>query len=403
MTAGAWRVLTGMTVATLLASAGQITLATLSGIVGAQLAPAADVATLPLAAVVVGVALSTLPTAMLIDRWGRRAVFIGGLVWASGGALLSAYAIVSDSFALFCAGSFMLGGNMAVVAQYRFAVADHVPVAFVSRALGALMLGTLGAAVVTPWLTLQYRNLLAVDFTGSFIILPLVFAPAAVIFMLLPLTTRRAAAAPAAVAAAVAATAGNALAELLRRREVQLAIIAATAGFGVMTLLMTATPVSMHIMDGHSVAATADVIQWHVIAMYAPSLFSGWLIARLGIRRMLWVGLALEGLAIAVALSGQEVLQYRVALVLLGLGWNLLFLGGTTLLTTAVPDAAAARVRAANESIMFGITALCSLAAGLLLAQLGWQGLNTAAVALLAMLALSLLRARRLNLAAAAA
>jgi MFS family permease len=392
MTASAWRLLTGMTVATLLASAGQITLATLSGIVGAQLAPAPNVATLPLAAVVVGVALTTMPTALLIARWGRRAVFIGGLLWASAGALLSAYAISSDSFALFCAGSFMLGGNMAVVAQYRFAVADSMPAAFVSRALGALMLGTLGAAVITPWLILQYRNWLAVEFTGSFVILPAVFVPAAIVFMVLPLDRGRADAAQAEAASATAAS--HELTDLLRRRDVQLAVTAATVGFGVMTLLMTATPVSMHIMDGHSVTATAAVIQWHVIAMYAPSLFSGWLIARLGIARMLWAGLACESLAIAVALSGQEVLQYRVALILLGLGWNLLFIGGTTLLATTVRGAAAARLRAANETIMFGTTALCSLAAGVLLAQLGWAGMNTAAVVLLAALAVSLLRAR---------
>ncbi len=359
-------------------------LATLAGIVGAKLAPDEQLATLPVAAAIVGVALCAFPTSVLIRRCGRRLVFIGGLLLASAGALLAAYAITISSFVLFAGGCFLLGCNMAVVAQYRFAAAESVPAEMTSQAVSAIMLGTLAATIVMPWVAVRFRHLLDVEFSGSFVVAPVLFLAAALIFVWLPLPR---------------SDAGNDheeksfdVRQALRRRDVQLAVVAGTVGFGVMSLVMTAAPVSMHMLDGHSVESTADVIRAHILAMYAPSLFSGWLIARLGLRKMLWAGLMLEALSIGIATTGQDAWHYGTAMVLLGAGWNLLYVGGTTLLATTCRGPGATRMQGTNDLIMFGTTGICSLSAGALLYRGGWVGMNLAASLLLILVIIAIIR-----------
>ena len=182
--------------------------------------------------------------------------------------------------------------------------------------------------------------------------------------------------------------------ESLARPQVRLAIVCAAMGYGVMSLVMTATPISMHVMDQHSVEATAGVIRGHLLAMFTPSLVSGWLIARLGLRRMLWFGVWLNLACIALAVSGQEVWQYRLALIALGVGWNFLFVGGTTMLATVCDRQDGRRVQGVNDFLMFATMAAASLSAGALLDGVGWVWMNVFAAALLAPVAVGLLRSR---------
>ena len=381
-----WTVLVGLTVAQLLSAAGQMTIITLAGIVGAQLAPAPQFATLPIAAGVIGLAVAALPTALLIRRFGRRKVFTAMTLWSAVGAVVSAIAIGNGSFAGFFLGVFMMGNNMAAMAQYRFAVADSVPPGMISRAVSIIMLGTLVAAFAGPWLALESRHLLATEFAGSFIVLVVPFLIVAILIPLLPL--------PAAHTTPDEQQNAGSLRDVLAQRDIQLAIVAVAVGYGVMSLIMTATPISMHVIDGLSVEKTANVIRAHMLAMFLPSLFSGWLIARLGVARALWLGLLLEAGTVIITMIGPAEWNYLAGLIMLGAGWNFLFVGGTTLLANASQGTFKYRVQGFNEVVIFSTMAAGSLAAGPLLSGLGWVGTNICAGLLLALIVIAIQRAR---------
>jgi predicted MFS family arabinose efflux permease len=381
-----WTVLVGLTVAQLLSAAGQMTIITLAGIVGAQLAPAPQFATLPIAAGVIGLAVAALPIALLIRHFGRRKVFTAMTLWSAVGAVVSAIAIGNGSFAGFFLGVFMMGNNMAAMAQYRFAVADSVPPGMISRAVSIIMLGTLVAAFAGPWLALESRHLLATEFAGSFIVLVVPFLIVAILIPLLPL--------PEVHTTPDEQQSAGSLRDVLAQRDIQLAIVAVAVGYGVMSLIMTATPISMHVIDGLSVEKTANVIRAHMLAMFLPSLFSGWLIARLGVARALWLGLLLEAGTVIITMIGPAEWNYLAGLILLGAGWNFLFVGGTTLLASASQGTFKYRVQGFNEVVIFSTMAAGSLAAGPLLSSLGWVGTNICAGLLLALIVIAILRAR---------
>lgn len=377
----------GLTASQYLGSAGQIMMATISALVGATLSPTPQLATLPVTTGVLGVALTALPAAALIRRFGHRPVFVVGLLWGAAGVVWAAASIHAESFAGFCVGCFIIGMNMAVVAQYRFVVTELVPNHMVSRAVTSLMLGTLLAAFTIPWLAIRYRELLPIEFSGSFAVLPLFYVAAAVVMMTIPFRRHQ----PHAALPVDAPTLG----QILSRPPVQLAIVSAAVSYGAMSLIMTATPISMHILDHHSVDATADVIRGHLLAMFAPSLFSGWLIARLGVSRMLWIGVLINIACVILSVTGQEIWHYRYALIALGIGWNFLFVAGTTLLATVCSRSEMLRVQGINDFVMFGTMAVASLSAGALLDSVGWVWTNLIALALLALVVVSLLRNRR--------
>jgi predicted MFS family arabinose efflux permease len=381
-----WTVLVGLTVAQLLSAAGQMTIITLAGIVGAQLAPAPQFATLPIAAGVIGLAVAALPIALLIRHFGRRKVFTAMTLWSAVGAVVSAIAIGNGSFAGFFLGVFMMGNNMAAMAQYRFAVADSVPPGMISRAVSIIMLGTLVAAFAGPWLALESRHLLATEFAGSFIVLVVPFLIVAILIPLLPL--------PEVHTTPDEQQSAGSLRDVLAQRDIQLAIVAVAVGYGVMSLIMTATPISMHVIDGLSVEKTANVIRAHMLAMFLPSLFSGWLIARLGVARALWLGLLLEAGTVIITMIGPAEWNYLAGLIMLGAGWNFLFVGGTTLLASASQGTFKYRVQGFNEVVIFSTMAAGSLAAGPLLSSLGWVGTNICAGLLLALIVIAILRAR---------
>lgn len=378
-------VLIALTVANCLGAFGQIAMAILSGIVGTTMAPSPQLATLPVTAGILGVALGSVPLAYARRNFGSRMVFAAAMVWAAFGTGLAAWSINVGSFTGFCAGCFMIGNNMGSVAQFRFAATDLVPSRYVGRAISTVMLGVLVAAVVAPWFGLKFRYLFDVEFAGSYASLILAFIAGAVLVSMLPLKGPH--------------TDGHlsnndpSVLDALRRRPVQLAIAASAGGYGVMSLIMTATPISMHVMDEHSAEVTANVIRSHIFGMFAPSLISGWLVEKIGVGRMIWLGICMQAVCIAVAMNGQEVMHYQAALVLLGVGWNFLFTSGTALLALECNRGAGVRVQGINDFVMFSTMVLASLSAGGLLYNIGWAYTNLAATSLLVIILVAIFRA----------
>jgi len=376
-----------LAVAGFFAAFGQVTMVVLAGIIGALLAPDARLATLPVTSGVLGVALATAPAALAMSRFGRKRVFMAGAMLAALGCVVASIAIGSANFWLYCLANLMIGSNLALTAQFRFAAAESVTPDRVSRVVAWVMLGTLAAAAVAPQLVVAVRRAAEVEYVASFWLLAVVFLISASV-----LIGFRNAELPAGGARDHA----RPLREIAAQPAFQLAVLAAAIGYGVMALIMTATPLSMHVQQGHSVESTALVIQSHVIAMYLPSLVSGWLVARLGVLRMLLLGAACETTCVGFALAGAEILHYGGAMILLGVGWNLLFVAGTTLLTRSYRPAERFRVQALNELVIFSVMALASLLAGVLISGLGWKVMNLLAlVPLVGLLALILIYRRR--------
>lgn len=373
-------------IAQFFAAIGQVTVVALGGLIGAELAPDPRLATLPVTCAVLGVAAASLPAALAMPRFGRRRVFISGGLLAASGAIGAAVSIATSSFIGYCCASLLLGANLAFTAQFRFAAAESVAPALVSRVVAWVMLGTIAAATFGPTLVVSVRDRAGTEYVGSFLAIALCYGLSALTL----LRFRNPSA-----AAAQAADGGRPLRDIARQPEFWLAVGGAAVSYGTMALIMTATPLSMHVTNGHSVESTTAVIQGHYLAMYLPSLFSGWLVARLGVLRMLGVGALLEGACVAFAATGQDVMNYGAALICLGAGWNLLFVASTTLLTRTYLPAERFRVQACNDFCMFGVMAAASLLAGVLINTLGWVLMNLLALLPLAALLLAGLRQSR--------
>lgn len=372
---------------------GQVATVLLAGLIGTTLAPDPALATVPVGTAVIGIAAATIPVGLALERFGRRRVLLAGSLLSCAGSLLAAAALNAGSFALYSVATLVVGANLAFTAQYRFAAAESVAPERAGEAVTRVMLGTLGAAFLSPWLAVAGRDWTGAPFTGSYLALAVVYVLNGIVLAAYRESQRP----PAAAAGAM-----RPLREIARQREFVIAVTAAAVAYGVMALLMTATPISMHVHDGHSVEETALVLQSHVIGMYAPSFVTGFLVGRLGVGAMLVAGLCANAACALLAMLGQDVLQYWSALTLLGVGWNLLFVAATTLLTRAYRPDERFRVQTANDFLMFGVMALGSLGAGPLLAVLGWRGLNELALVLLGLLAAALAFAGRARLSARA-
>ena len=362
-----------LSVAQALSAAGMMTVFLLGGILGSELAPLPQLATLPVSLTVVGLAATAIPAALLMERIGRRNAFVASAALAAFAALAVAWAVVEDSFALLCAATLVLGANLAFQQQHRFAAAESVPPGRVSHAVSMVMIGTLAAAAVGPQVALALKELVpGHEYAGSFVGVAALLAAAALVL------TRCEPGPPAAREAGTGAT--RPLAQVVRQPLFVVAVGAAVVSYAVMSFIMTATPISMHVHDHHSDTDTAWVIQSHLLAMYAPSLFSGRLVARIGVRAGMAAGLVLMLACVAIDSAGRDLMHYWWGLVLLGIGWNLLFVAGTTLLTTTYLAAERFRAQAVNEFAVFGTQALASLMAGPAIHALGWRTLNLVAI-----------------------
>ncbi len=340
----------------------------INGLVGLQLAPYGWMATLPVMGYVVGGALSTGLVARTQRRWGRRVSFQIGLAVAVSSALLCAWAAFAHQFWLLCAATVVAGYYSANGQLYRFAAAELAPPAFREKAVSLVLAGGLLGAVAGPNLANHTRNLLAAPFAGAYMALVLV----GLLSMLLMAFVRF----PAVVqAAGGAASQGRPLGALLREPAFFVATLGAALGYGVMNLLMAATPLAMQVC-GYDFADAAFVLEWHVIGMFAPGFFTGHLIKRFGVLAVMGVGVLLNAACVAVALAGVEIAHFTVALTLLGVGWNFLFTGSTTLAMQAYRPEEKDRAQAAINFCVFATMALTSFASGALVTTQGWTLLN---------------------------
>jgi MFS family permease len=360
-----------------LCMSGSFLFVLLGGIIGSQLAPSPTLATLPVSVLIAGLAASVIPAGALIHRFGRRAVFAGSALQAAAGCILAGFAITQASFWLFCAAAFLLGANNAVVMQYRFAATEYVDVARASRAIALVMCGALVAAWLGPELAVRTSHLVAqAEYAGSFYAGTGLYLVAAAVLARIPDSTP---------AALVDPTPPRRLGEIAAQPVFRVAVLGALASYTVMSFIMTATPISMHVVDGHDAVATARVIQVHLLGMYLPSLASGWIITRFGEGPVIVAGTLLMAACIAIAtLAGHAVLHYGWALGVLGLGWNLLFIAATTMLTKTYRARERVQAQTLNDFLVFGAQAVASLLAGLAVTTLGWERLNLATLPLLA-------------------
>ena len=346
------------------------------GLLGAELAPDPRLATLPIASFVVGTALFMTVLARLQHRFGRRAVFISGACYGASIALLLAYFVTQNNFWAICVAALLFGAIVSVAQQYRFAAMESVETTDAAKAIARVLLGGIAAAFLGPEIFLAGKDWLPVSYAGSFVLLAmLLLGVAALLYFFVNPTAH--------MQTPHSAALGRSWREIFMQPVFAAAVFAGVISYAVMSLIMTATPLSMHVLDGHHLLETKRVIQMHVAAMFLPSLVSGSLIARFGVVRMLVAGLLVYALCIAIGMSGQGLHHYRAALILLGVGWNLLFVGGTALLPQSYQPAERFRVQAANDFMVFGVQALASLSAGWILYQWGWRIMLAVCVPLL--------------------
>ena len=342
------------------------TVIALNGLAGYALASNKALATLPVTGWVIGGALSTLPMSLLMKRIGRRAGFTVGAVTGMAGAGICSLALVAADFWLFCLGAMVFGVYNAVAQYYRFAAADAASGDFKAKAISLVLAGGLVGGIVGPEVSKHTVDLLATRYLGAYLSLIgfLVLVVGVVQLLDIPSPAgdgRKDSARP--------------LKEIMAQPVFIVAAMGAAIGYGVMNLLMTATPLAMRLC-GHPYSAAATVIGWHVIGMFGPSFFTGSLIRRFGVLQVMTAGALLLYVVVAIALSGISVPHFWVALVLLGIGWNFLYIGGTALLTDACTPAERAKTQGANDSIIFLTMMLTSFGSGVLIDARGWEVLN---------------------------
>lgn len=344
---------------------------TITALVGSGLAPDPTLATFPLAIQFVATAAFTIPASLFMGRFGRRAGFtLGGLLGVAGG-IVACQAVIISSFSLFCLGAALLGGFATHIALYRFAAAEVAGAEHRSRAISLVMVGGVASAILGPELAKWTRELFApILFAGGYA------AIAALAFIGLVLV--QAVDLPPPLTRKQKAT-GRPLREVLRQPALIVAVLSAMIAYGSMNLIMVSTPLAM-IACAHPFETAAFVIQWHVVGMYAPSFVTGHIIERIGVLRVITIGAFLIFSCVVVNLTGVEFLQFWSGLVLLGVGWNFMYVGATSLLTETYRPEEQARVQAFNEFMVFGTTAVTALASGAIFSTFGWQAVNLGVV-----------------------
>ncbi len=339
------------------------------GLLGREIAPSPEWATLPLSGLILGISLSSVPAAMVMKRLGRKRGSYVGYGFALGGTLLALQSALLGSFWLYMISATLMGVNMAFSAQYRFAALESLedPSDF-PIALSVLMMGGLVAAFLGPELGLVGKDIIPSPhgYAGSFLLLAIVILISMGLFYFFEEPI---------VEESKHHEEARPLLTLAKNPLFGIAVGAAAIGFGVMSLVMTATPINMHEICGIGLSNTKQVIQGHIAFMFLPSLFGGYFINRFGVGRVLLVGVALYAGMMVVALRGQELVHFWGALIALGIGWNFLFVGGTALLPSVYRESERFKVQAFNDFVVFGFQGLGSLGVGWFLFRFGWETL----------------------------
>jgi len=351
------------------------------GLAGALVTGDPRLATAPIAAMFLGTALTTVPASLWMARVGRRPGFVVGAALGVLAGIVAALGLWLGSLVVLSIGTFFVGSYQAFAQFYRFAAGEVADDAFRPRSISLVLAGGIVAALLGPALGRLGGPLLSPTYVGSFLLLALVSLVAALLLTRLQMP---------ATLPAQAGAAARALGQIVRQPTYLVALFAAATGYGVMILAMTATPIAM-VQHHHPLADTATVIQLHVLGMFLPSFFTGSLIARFGVLRVMLSGVALLSGHVLATLTGTGFQSFAAALILLGVGWNFLYVGGTTLLTTTYTAAERGRAQATNDLSIFAVGLLSSLSAGALLDATGWQMTNLLLLPWLGVAALALL------------
>ena len=367
---------------------GAIIVLTTMGLAGRFMAPDQSLATLPLALVPATTMLTTIPAAHSMQRWGRRPGFALGSALGFLGAAVCALAIFQHQFYLLCAGAMGLGAVNGFATYYRFAAAEAVDEEFRSRAISLVMAGGVAAALLGPSLAVRFKDgFPAHPFAGTFLCFAVVHVLVLLTLALTRLPKPR---------LEERYSSGRPLSQIARQPRFAMAILGAVISWGVMSLLMNATPLSMDRFS-HSFADATRVIRWHVLGMFVPSFFTGHLIRRFGEERIMLGGGVVLLASMMASLGGNALYHYLLGLTLLGVGWNLLFIGSTSLLTGTYQPSERAKVQSTNDFLVFGIMVLSTFSAGTLEHLLGWQAINKLAVVVVAALLIALVALRMLS------
>ena len=349
-----------------LAGANSTVIMTTGAIVGSILAPRLDLATLPVSFYVVGTAAGTLPAGMIARRWGRNAAFTAGTACGFIVGMVAALAIYRGSFPLFCFATFIGGFYQAVAQTFRFAAADTASPGFRPKALSWVMVGGVFSAILGPQLVNLTMELWAPYlFMASFV--AQAFVSLACMALLSQVRVPH--------VSTVGLSAGRPLSEIARQPRFIVAVFGATTSYALMNLLMTSAPLAMK-MCGLSLSDATWGIQWHIVAMFLPSFWTGDLIQRFGAARIVAIGLALIALAAVVGLAGITTWHFWIGLVLLGLGWNFGFVGSSAMVLDTHRPEERSRVQSFNDFLIFGTMAIASFSSGQILANWGWEYVN---------------------------
>ena len=344
-----------------------VTFIAINGLAGLALAPVGWMATLPVTSYVIGGALSAPLVARLQSQWGRKRSFQLGLVMAAVSAGACAYAVSQKSFVLLMMATLLAGFYQANAALYRFAGTEVVAPSYKEKALSWVLAGGIVGAFIGPALANASVDMLPVRYAGAYLVLIGVAAVAFVALSFIQFPPHK--------APAPGASSGRPLAEIARQPTFIVAVAAGALGYGVMNLLMAATPLAMQ-QCKHPFESATLVLEWHVLGMFAPSFFTGHLIKRFGALPIMGVGVVLNLVCVAVALSGVDLMQFLVALFVLGVGWNFLYTGGSTLLTTTYRPDEKNKAQGAMDTCVFATMALSSFSSGALVTTQGWTLLN---------------------------
>lgn len=358
-----------------------IMVGTVGALAGSRIAPVPQLATLPNSAVILGTVLMTVPASLWMGRVGRKRGFITGALLGVLGGLIGALGLWLGSLVVLALGTFFVGAYQGFAQFYRFAAAETVDPASRAKAISWVLSGGIVAAFLGPNLARLGAPLLPEAYVGSFLALAVVSLIAA--------GTLLGVRVPAPTAATSEPAPARSLSTIARQPTYLVAVFGAATAYGIMVLAMTATPLAM-VQHQHQMSDAAFVIQVHVLGMFLPSFFSGPLISRFGVLPVMLSGVALLTGHVGIVLAGTELPSFASALVLLGVGWNFLYVGATTLVTSTYTAAERGRAQATNDMLIFGISLVSSLASGFILQTLGWQRMNMLLLPWLALCALAL-------------
>ena len=361
----------------------------LSGIIGSQISPVKSLATLPMSISVVGIAIGAIISTKVMSLIGRKYGFIIASIGNMLTSILAAYSIMTQNFILFCFANFFLGIGMAFTHQYRFAAAESVEKNKAPKAISIILFGGIISAFLGPSLANYAKDIFSNSlYVGSYLALALLTFIPTILFLFFERQSN--------IKTNVKYAGRNYLELISQPRFIQ-SITASAFGYAIMTFLMTATPISMHVMENMSLDKTSIVIQFHVAAMFLPSLLTGYLIKRFGHSNVIYAGVFLYSITLITSIFDQSFFNYMFALIFLGLGWNFLFISGTSLLVLTYREEEKYKAQGLNDFVVYSIHAIGSLSAGVFIALTNWKIMNMICIPFMVLIIFTTIRAEILD------